>query len=338
MIKMDLIQKIKNKQILDLLQEANQITLAEHGKQITLERAIFLSWWCDKGDCSFCYMSSQKPLIQDPQKARRRVEGILAEAEMVRRMGWNIEFLSGGYGAFTTSEIKKIAQDIFQITENPVWLNIGITSELDAYGEEVTGVTGAVEVANPELHQKICPSKPLKDITHMIKEAGDLGFKKAITIILGLGETPEDLQYLFQLIEELEIDRIIFYSLNPHPDTPYANTPQPASLYYAATVAATRIRFPDLEIITGTWVDNLANIGPLLLAGANGITKFPLFKMFGTRHGRRVEEEVQWAGRELLGTFTDLDCLEGESPKSELEPFLKRYITSCLNNKTEYKV
>ena len=109
-------------------------------------------------------------------------------------------------------------------------------------------------------------------------------------------------------------------------------------MYYAGVVAATRLQFPQLEIITGTWVDNLANIGPLLLAGANGITKFPLFKMFGTRHGRRVEEEVLWAGRELKGTFTDLNCLGGESPKSGLEPFLKRYINSCRNNKTEYKV
>jgi biotin synthase-like enzyme len=332
---MNLIQKIKDKRILELIQEANQITLAEHGNQITLERAIFLSWWCDKGDCSFCYMSSQKPLIQDPKKARRRVEAILAEAEMVRRMGWNIEFLSGGYGAFNTTEIKRIATEIHQITGNPVWLNVGITSELDAYGDEVTGVTGAVEVANPELHQKICPSKPLEDIASMLTEAGDLGFKKAITIILGLGETPEDLQYLWEMIQDLEIDRIIFYSLNPHPDTPYADTPQPASLYYAGVVAATRIRFPQLEIITGTWVDNLANIGPLILAGANGITKFPLFKMFGTRYGRRVEEEVQWAGRKLEGTFTDHSCLEGESPRSELEPFLKRYIKSCLNNKTK---
>ena len=75
-------------------------------------------------------------------------------------------------------------------------------------------------------------------------------------------------------------------------------------------MAATRIKFPALEIVTGTWVDNLANIGPLILAGANGLTKFPLFKMFGTRYGKRVEEEVIWAGRELKGTFTDLEMLQ----------------------------
>jgi biotin synthase-like enzyme len=335
---MNLIDKIKNYQTLELLKKANQITLNEHGNQITLERAIFLSWWCDKGNCAFCYMSSQKSFILDPRKARRRVEAILAEAEMVRRMGWNIEFLSGGYGSYNTTEIKNIAVNILQITGKPVWLNVGITNELESYGDEIDGITGAVEAVNPELHQKICPSKPLGDIMDMLRLAGDLGFRKAITIILGLGETIDDLKYLFKIIEELEIDRVIFYSLNPHPNTPYADQPQPASLYYAGTVAATRIRFPRLEIIVGTWTDNLANLGPLILAGANGLTKFPLFKIFGTKYGKRVENEVFWAGRELKGTFTDFNSLEGESPRPELDPFIKRYISNCLNNKAEDKI
>lgn len=329
---MNLIKKIQNHQTLDLLEKANQITLKRHGNHITLERAVFLSWWCDKGDCAFCYMSAQKPRIQDPQKARRKVNAILAEAELVKRMGWNIEFLSGGYGSFTTPEIKGISEKILQITGKPVWLNVGVTPDLEAYGQEVVGITGAVETANPVLHDQICPSKSLEDVVEMLENAGEMGFKKAITIILGLGETPADLKYLFDLIDDLGIHRIIFYSLNPHKDTPYADTPQPASLYYAGVVAATRIKFPELEIITGTWQDNLANIGPLILAGANGLTKFPLFKMLGTNYGRKVEEEVKWSGRELVGTFTDLNRLKvGEIHSPELEPFIKRYIDKCLN-------
>ena len=328
---MNVIKKIKNFQTLELIERANKITMTRHGNRITLERAIFLSWWCDKGDCAFCYMSSQKPKIKEPQRARRNINSILAEAELVRRMGWNIEFLSGGYGSFTTRGIKNISQRIYEITGQPVWLNVGVTKDLQAYGGEIVGITGAVETANPELHDKICPSKSLDDVVDMLDLAGELGFKKAITIILGLGEDPEDLNYLFNFIKDVGIDRVTFYSLNPHKDTYYENTPQPASLYYAGTVAATRIEFPLLEIVAGTWIDNLANIGPLLLAGANGLTKFPLFKMFGTNHGRRVEEEVKWAGRELVGTFTNFDRLTmGESIDSEIEPFIKRYIDKCF--------
>lgn len=334
---MNLINKINNFEILDLMQEANKTTLAEHGNKITLERAIFLSWWCDKGDCLFCYMSSQKPKIKEPRKARRNVNSILAEAELCRRTDWKIEFLSGGYGSFSTPEIKDISQKIYRITGEPVWLNIGITKDLEAYGEEIAGITGAVEVANPDLHDKICPSKSLEDITEMLEVAGDLGFQKAITVILGLGETADDLKYLFGMIEYVGIDRVTFYSLNPHKETVYENEPQPASLYYAGVVAATRIKFPKLNIITGTWIDNLANIGPLLLSGANGLTKFPLFKMFGTRYGKRVEEEVYWAGRELIGTFTDFDKLQqSKDINPQIEPFIKRYVDKCLKTSEKY--
>ena len=91
--------------IFDLIKKANETTLKKHGNEISLERAIFLSWWCDKGDCAFCYMSTQKDKIKDPTKARRNVHNIYAEAEMCKRLNWNIEFLSGGYKSFTTAEI-----------------------------------------------------------------------------------------------------------------------------------------------------------------------------------------------------------------------------------------
>ena len=100
-------------------------------------------------------------------------------------------------------------------------------------------------------------------------------------------------------------------------------------------VAKVRLTFPDITIICGTWIDNLANIGILILSGANGITKFPLFKMFGTKYGKRVEEEVKWSGRQLKGTFTDKKRLG--NPKSdvnsELDKFIKRYIKESLKNK-----
>jgi biotin synthase-like enzyme len=321
--------------IFDLIKNANEITLKKHGNLITLERAVFLSWWCDKGDCAFCYMSTQKDKIKDPTKARRNINNILAEAEMCRRLDWNIEFLSGGYKSFTTQEIKQIATDIKDITGDGVWLNTGITDELNEYGSEIKGITGAIEVANPEIHEKVCPSKKLDDISNMLDVAGDLGFKKAITIILGLGETLDDVDYLIDYIKDHNIDRVIFYSLNPHKETVYANSSQPASLYYAQVVAQVRLAFPDIEIICGTWIDNLANIGILILSGANGITKFPLFKMFATKYGKRVEEEVKWAGRELKGTFTNKNMLGPQKSEvnPELDKFIKRYVKESLKNK-----
>ena len=171
---------INSVETLELINKANNLSLKKGYNEISLERAVFLSWWCDKGDCKFCYMTTQKNKIKDPRKARRRVNNILAEAEMCSRLGWNIEFLSGGYKSFTTSEIKSIAEDIHSITGDGVWLNTGITDELEEYGEEIKGITGAVEAANPKFQKEVCPSKPLDQISNMLDKAGDLGFKKAI--------------------------------------------------------------------------------------------------------------------------------------------------------------
>ncbi|MGL4670158.1 MAG: radical SAM protein [Methanobacteriaceae archaeon] len=333
------IDKINNFEVLELVNKANKVSLAENYKNITLERAIFLSWWCDKGDCSFCYMSTQKNKIKDPKKAKRRLEGILAEAELCERLGWNIEFLSGGYDSYTTEEIKSIAKKIYNITNKPVWLNTGITNDLESYyndcEKEIIGITGALEVANPKLHNELCPSKSIEDISDMLDTAGNIGFKKAITIILGLGETPNDLEYLVDYIKNHNIDRVIFYSLNPHKGTIFEKSSQPASMYYAGVVASIRILFPKIEIICGTWIDNLANIGILIQSGANGITKFPMFKMFGTRYGKRVEEEVKWAGRSINGTFTDTSKLGSFKSKidSNLDNHIHRYIKESLENK-----
>lgn len=330
---MELITELKEYNILPLMEKANKITLKEHGSNISLERAIFLSWWCAKGDCAFCYMSTQKKRIDKPKNAQRHIFAIYAEAELCRRTGWNIEFLSGGYEAYTQEEIRDISKNIYNITGSPVWLNTGITNDLDIFGEEIEGITGAVEMANPKKQKEVCPSKPLEDICEMLDTAHSLGFKKAITIILGLGETPEDLEHLFKLIEDLKIDRIIFYSLNAHDNTPFAGQPQPASMYYSGVVSTVRIMFPKIEIICGTWTDNLANIGPLILSGANGLTKFPLFNIYGTSKGKRVEEEVKWTGRTLTGTFTDFDRLMTGTASEKVEPYVQRYIDKCLGNK-----
>lgn len=298
---------------LDTIKKAGKVTERKHGNHVTLERAIFLSWWCDKGDCKFCFISTQKGRIVEPKKARRRVASILTEAELCNRVGWNIEFLSGGYGSYTVEEIKEITEMVAYVTERPVWLNIGTLTRknLEEFGEVVEGITGAIETVNERLHDSICPSKPIKPIVKMLKEAKELGFKTGITIILGLGEEIEDLAALFKLIADQKLDRITFYSLNPHEGTIYEDTPPPSSLYQAGAIALTRINFPDIRIIGGTWVDQLSNIGLMLMAGANGITKYPLLSMFGNRYGKKVEEEVRFANKRLLGTFTDLDILKG---------------------------
>jgi|GEM_PF-129959 biotin synthase-like enzyme len=305
--------------LLKAIERADRIHREVHGDYVTLERALFLSWWCDIGDCRFCYMSTQKPRLKDPIKARRKPWSILAEAELCSRIGWRIEFLSSGYGSYDAPEIKEIAEMVAFVTRRPVWLNIGALKkeELEVFGEEICGVIGSIETINEEIRSRVCPSKPIPRIIEMLDEAKDKGLKTGITIILGLGETIEDIPRLMDFISDFKLDRVTYYSLNPHTGTIFENSPSPASLYQAGVIALTRINFPKIEIIGGTWVDQLPNIGPMLLAGVNGLTKYPLFNIFGNKYGKKVEEEIKFANRKIIGTFSDIEVLMGNKKLNE---------------------
>jgi biotin synthase-like enzyme len=307
--------------LLESLKLADKKTREVHGPEVILERALFLSWWCDVGSCSFCYMSTQKKRIKESGKARRRPSSILAESELLRRIGWKAAFVSGGYGAYDLSEIRALTKKVHDIIGEPVWLNVGVLSksELTNFHEEVVGVVGSVEAVAKSVRQRVCPGKPLEPILSMFQDARDQGFKLGMTIILGIGESVDDVPLLLDFVKDNRIEKITIYSLNPHPSTPFSKSPPPASLYQAGVIASLRLKFPKLRITAGTWIDQLPNIGIVLLAGANGITKYPLFKMFGNRYGKKVEDEIAFSGRKLSGTFTDISMLNGGSGSKKLK-------------------
>ncbi len=288
---------------MNLIEKANKTFLENFKPETRFERAIFLSWYCSKGDCKFCYMSLQKPKIKNPKLARRRVQGIVKEAEICKKQGWNVEFLSGGYESYDIRELVEITKRVYEVTKQKQWLNLGVLKKEDIrrFLPYIEGVVGAVECINDKIRKETCPSKPLEGIENMLKDAGSLGLKKGITIIIGLGENEKDIPKLHRFIERYKVDRITFYRLNPHKGTIYKKGPE--SEYYATWIAKTRIKFPKIEIIAGSWVDKLDEIDLLLKAGANAITKFPAIKLFGTKYAEKIEEKAKEAGRTFKGSM-----------------------------------
>ncbi|MBU2560447.1 radical SAM protein, partial [archaeon] len=158
---------------LDTLKKADSLT-RKRTSYVTLERAILLSWWCDVKTCKFCHMSTQN--TGDPEKAKRKPWSILAEAELVKRIGWDVEFLSSGYGAYTKEELRELTQMIAHVTGRPQWLNVGVPPDGLQFGSEVEGIIGSVETVG-HIRKEICPGKPLPPIKKMLKEAKETGLK-----------------------------------------------------------------------------------------------------------------------------------------------------------------
>lgn len=293
---------------------------------VYFERAIFISWYCSKRDCKFCYLSSRKNK-QDPRKDRRSLSSILAEAIICKACGWKVEFISGGCDTYTDKELLNIIKNIYKITKQKQWLNLGILSEaqMKLFRPYTEGICGTVECITPKLRDKICPSKPLKEIEDMFKIADKLKLKKTITIILGLGETLKDFKHLKAFINKHKLNKITFYRLKPQKGTAYENARPIKEEYYVEWIKKTRKEFPKIGIVAGSWLTHLNEIHLLLKAGADNITKFPSIKKFNTSYAKTIEAEVKKAGRTFKGTLTKVPKLKTNNPS------LKKYLERMKN-------
>lgn len=274
--------------------------------KIHFHRAIFLSWYCSKGDCKFCYMSTQKAKIKDPKLARRTKESILAEVIICKILNWKIEFLSGGYESYDFRELVELIKDIKKIYGKKLWLNIGTLNEKELIQLKpyVEGICGAVECINSTLRKELCPSKPLEDIEKMFQICDKLRLKKSITIILGLGENTGDFKELKKFIQKHKINQITFYRLKPQKETIFENAEPITRKYYAEWIKSTKKTFPKIKIIAGSWLTHLDEISLLLKSGAGGITKFPAIKKFNSKYAKEIEKQVGKAGMEFKSNLT----------------------------------
>ncbi len=286
-------------------------------------------------------MSTQKNKIKNPSLAKRRPESILAEAMISKACGWKIEFLSGGYESYALDELVDLTKKIYEITNQKQWLNIGAIKkeELEKFKPYLEGVCGAVECINPEIHDFVCPSKPVSEILKMFKACDELKLKKAITIIIGLGETEKDIPLLIDFIRKNKISRVTFYALNPHKETIFKKGPDKE--HYAKWIKAIRKEFPKIKIIAGSWVNRLNEISILLKAGADAITKFPAMKLFNSKFARKIEKQAKLANRKFVGSLTKLPKMDWEKEveklkfdkelKEKIKIKLKQYIKQMQN-------
>ncbi len=291
-------------------------------KPTYFERAIFISWYCSKRDCAFCYLSSRQT-PQDPLKDRRSINSILAEATICKACNWKVEFISGGCDTYTDEELLNIIKSIYEITKQKQWLNLGILNErqMKLFKPYTEGVCGTVECITPNLRDKICPSKPLNEIEDMFKIADKLELKKTMTLILGLGETISDFKHLKSFIQKHNLDRITFYRLKPQKGTLFENKEPITSKYYETWIKQTRASFPKLKIVVGSWLTHLDEISLLLEAGADSITKFPSIRKFNTKDARTIEAEVNKVAT-FKSTLTKVPKIKTNN--KALKKYLKR--------------
>ena len=303
----------------ELIPRAQKI-FGQNFPQVTnFERAIFFSWGCTIGDCQFCYMSAQ-PSWKKPTETKRSVESIFAEVILAKKLGWDIGFFTGGIGVFGPQEIEYMLKVMNEILGDKIWLSIGPVPKplLVRYQPYIKGIVGSTETINPELHKKVCPSKPLEPYEKMFVAARELSILRAMTFIVGMGETKNDLPLLVEFIKKYDISKIHIYGLIPTKSTAMEHYPVPSMEQQAWWIAQLRIACPTLDIQCGIWEDRVERISHLLNAGANSISKVQAIKFFGTPVAHEIESQAHSAGREFKGTLTKMPKVDWDKEVERL--------------------
>lgn len=275
-------------------------------QNVYFERAIFLGWLCDIGTCKFCYMSTQpkKDISKVKFHGARHKISVYVEAILTKVMNYKVEFISSGANIFDDDYLIEVLDKITQITNEKVILNIGPLrkEQLIKFKPFISGVSASIETFSKE-HDFICPNKPVSLYEEMLIASKELGLDRAITVILGLSETLKDFDRMARYVRKYNINQITFYSLNPEKNTIYENSLGPSSMYYTKWVSKTRIEFPNIKIIVGSWANRNREIPFLLEAGANNFTKFPSFKLFNKKEAKLYKQEINESSRKLVSYF-----------------------------------
>ncbi len=213
-------------------------------------------------------------------------------------------------------KLLQIIKNVHAVYGEKIWLNLGILKEeeLQQCRPYVKGICSSMETLNPKLHDIVCPSKPILPYDEMFSTLN--GFRKSICIIVGLGESIDNIDSLFDFIEKHELERITVYALKPVRNTDFTQGPTTDELLQ--WLARIRIRFPKLEIIAGTNLRRHEEVGLLMRAGANAVTKFPATKEFGSEKAKLVEKLIMDEKREFVGNLTDCSGIDWEEEIEKL--------------------
>ena len=328
-----------SKEELDALLKKARNTYQEHfPATVYFERSIFINWTCAIADCKYCFLST-KPKHDPKEKpnAVRSPASILAEVLVCKAMGWKVGYITGGLRVESTDYLINLITKINQITGEKIMMNFGpyAKNEIIKLKPYVSGMGSAIESFDEELHNFICPSKPLRSLLKFLENLQQEGMQKLITIILGIGERKEDAEIVIERINQYQIEKVQLCFLKAQENTIFDSVPPPNPRYMAWWIARIRIACPTVQIKVALVKERVEDIELYLQAGANGFSRFMVFLDFNSQYAQELEEGCLRATRKLEGKFTELSDVDVEKLVGEL-PFDEELKKKILPKAKQY--
>lgn len=263
---------------LDLFKKASLIRDENVGKNMWFSSGSGGLFACDiTPTCAYCTFFTRK---------QGKLDDLLAAVKKLDALGLRHFHISGGTSLKKgyDAEIIKTLEEIKKLSSMEIEVNLGPSFKKETLKEfkdlGVESVTSSLEVLNEELFKVAKPGDSLKARKDLLKECDKLDIPLNSMILLGLGESDEDIiDHLFYLASFENFYKLRLSRFYPFPNTKFANHPRCSPWKLACVCAVARLIMPKKQISMAAGNDFFNDLPLFHLSGGGG-------ELFAVRMGK----------------------------------------------------
>ncbi|GKU83552.1 biotin synthase BioB [Niallia sp. NCCP-28] len=288
------ILQIENERILELMNAAYQIRKYFYGNKVKLNMLLNTKSGLCPEDCGYCSQSIVSEAAVEKYSLLDKETIIEGAKEAIRRKAGTYCIVASGRGP-TNREIEQIAEAVKEITETTslkICACLGLLTKEKAECLKEAGVHRYNHNINTHKnhHEYITTTHTYDQRTDTIQLIKNTNISPCSGIIIGMGETDEQIVEMAFALKELEVDSIPVNFLHPISGTPLGNLPLTMPLKALKVLALIRFICPNKEIrVSGGREINLRSLQPMALYAANSI----FIGDYLTTQGQQIEADHQ---------------------------------------------
>jgi methylornithine synthase len=261
----------------DLFVTARALRNKHFGNHILLYGFLYFSTHC-RNNCSFCYYRASN---HTSHRYRKSETDIIEAAVELARSGVHLIDLTMGEDPFFFNKANgfesfiQLVKKIKAAANLPIMVSPGVVPEQVLEELVKAGADWFAcyqETHNRLLFKKLRPGQDYDARLNIKKIARKYGLLIEEGIMVGVGETNEDIADTIEVMHHLNADQIRAMNFVPRENTPMSNYPSPNPLKELLVIALMRLIFPDKLIPATLDIEGLAGLKRRLDAGANVVT------------------------------------------------------------------
>jgi methylornithine synthase len=273
------ILQLRHKDHLDaLFKTARELRSIHFNDRFFLYGFLYISTYC-RNNCNFCFYRASNSLSLRYRKGSFQVEE--AAAALARSgvhlidltMGEDPDFFSKGDRGF--EPLIRLVETVKEAIHLPIMVSPGVVPEhvlQELAGAGASWYACYQETHRPSLFEQLRPGQSYHDRLEAKRLAHKYDFLTEEGILVGVGETSEDIAYSIDIMRTLGTAQVRAMNFVPQEGTPMENHPPPDPLRELLIIALLRLVFPDRLIPATLDVEGLGGLKRRLDAGANVVT------------------------------------------------------------------